>query len=136
VVAVGNDRQFKKLCEVTGQSELASDPRFKLNSERVKNRDVLIALLKSSFMTKTSIEWLSMLEDAGIPCGPINALDKVFSMPQLKAREMLVPMEHSEIRDLRLVGSPLKFSETPVDYKFPPPRLGEHTEEVLKELFG
>jgi crotonobetainyl-CoA:carnitine CoA-transferase CaiB-like acyl-CoA transferase len=77
-----------------------------------------------------------MLENAGIPCGPINTLDKMFSMPQVKEREMLIQMEHSEISDLRLVGSPLKLDETPVMYKLSPPRLGEHTEEVLRELFG
>ena len=135
VVAVGNDRQFEKLCEVIGQSELVSDERFHLNSGRVKNREELISILKPIFLTRTAGEWLSVLENAGIPCGPINTLDKVFSTPQVEAREMLVPMEHAEIGDLRLVGSPLKFSDTSVDYRIPPPRLGEHTEEILKELF-
>ena len=77
-----------------------------------------------------------MLEAAAIPCGPINTLDKVFSMPQVEAREMLVHMEHPEIGDLNLVGLPLKFSETPVKYQLPPPRLGEHTEDILKELLA
>jgi formyl-CoA transferase len=135
VVAVGNDRQFEKLCKVVGKWELVSDARFQLNSERVKHRDELISILKPIFLTKTSHEWLVMLEAEGIPCGPINTLDKLFSMPQVEAREMLVHMEHTGIGDLRLVGSPLKFSDTPVEYKLPPPRLGEHTEEVLKELF-
>ncbi|HSL47398.1 MAG TPA: CoA transferase [Anaerolineales bacterium] len=136
VVAVGNDRQFEKLCEVIANSELVSDPRFSLNSERVKYRDDLISILTPIFLMKSSSEWLSMLENAGIPCGPINMLDKVFSLPQVEARDMLIHMEHEEIGDLRLVGSPLKFSETPVEYKLPPPRLGEHTEQILKELFG
>jgi crotonobetainyl-CoA:carnitine CoA-transferase CaiB-like acyl-CoA transferase len=143
VVAVGNDRQFERLCEVIGSTgmlrdkwELVSDERFSLNSERVKNREELISILKPIFLTRTASEWLSVLEEAEIPCGPINALDKVFSMPQVEAREMLIHMEHAEIGKLRLVGSPLKFSETLVDYKLPPPRLGEHTEDILKELFG
>ena len=143
VVAVGNDRQFEKLCRVIGSTgmlrdkwELGSDPRFILNSSRIKNREELISILKPIFLTKTSSEWLSMLESAGIPCGPINTLDKVFSMPQVEARELLIPMEHAEIGDLRLVGSPLKFSDTPVEYRLPSPKLGEHTEEVLKELLG
>jgi len=143
VVAVGNDKQFEKLREVIGStgmlrdnSELVNDPRFRLNSERVKNREDLIAVLKPTFLEKTASEWLSMLEIAGIPCGPIKTLDKVFAEPQVEAREMLIHMEHSEIGDLRLVGSPLKFSDTPVDYRLPPPRLGEHTEEVLRELLG
>ena len=136
VVAVGNDRQFEKLCEVIGNLELVSDPRFRLNSSRVKNREELISILKPIFVTKMSSEWLSLLEAAGIPCGPINTLGEVFSMPQVEARSMLIHIENTAIGDLRLVGSPLKFSETPVAYRLPPPKLGEHTEEVLKELFG
>jgi len=136
VVAVGNDRQFEKLCVAIDTWELVNDPRFRLNSERVKNREELISIFTSIFLTKTSKEWISLLEAAGIPCGPIHTLDQVFSMSQVDAREMLVQMQHPEIGDLRLVGSPLSFSETPVDYKLPPPTLGEHTDEVLKELFG
>jgi crotonobetainyl-CoA:carnitine CoA-transferase CaiB-like acyl-CoA transferase len=136
VIAVGNDRQFEKLCEVIGKLELVKDARFATNSDRVKNRDELISILKAIFLTQTASEWLSMLENAGIPCGPINTLDKAFSMPQVEAREMTIHMQHEEIGDLRLVGSPLKFSDTPVDYRLPPPRLGEHTEQILKELFG
>jgi len=136
VLAVGNDQQFKRLCGVIGNLDLAHDPRFDSNAERVKNREELINLLKPAFLRKTANEWLSALEAAGIPCGPINTLDKVFSMPQVEAREMLIHMQHAEIGDLKLVGSPLKFSETPVEYKLAPPRLGEHTEEVLKKLLG
>src|SRR6266545_5886012 len=136
IVAVGNDKQFEKLCEVIGTLELGSDARFALNSERVKNRDDLLSILKSIFLTRTVGEWLTVLEAASIPCGPINTLDKVFAMPQVRAREMLIEMDHSTIGKLPLVGSPLKFSATPVDYKLPPPRLGEHTEQILKELFG
>jgi len=135
VVAVGNDKQFERLCRVIGKWELADDARFSLNSERVENRDELIAILKPIFLRRTSGEWLSALESVGIPCGPINTLDKVFAEPQVEAREMLIEMDHPIIGKLSLVGSPLKFSETPVGYKLPPPRLGEHTEEVLKELF-
>ena len=135
VVAVGNDRQFEKLCGVIGKWELVNDPRFSLNSERVQHRDELISILKSIFLTKASSEWLVLLENAGIPCGPINTLAQIFSMPQVEVREMLIHIEHEEIGDLRLVGSPLKFSETPVNYKLPPPRLGGHTDEVLRELF-
>ena len=134
VLAVGNDRQFEKLCEVIGKWELVNNPRFRLNSERVKHRNELISILKPIFLTKATSEWLAMLEAEDIPCGPINTLDKVFSLPQVEAREMLVHMEHSEIGDLRLIGSPLKFSDTPVGYRLPPPKLGEHTEEILKEL--
>jgi len=136
VLAVGNDKQFARLCEVIGKLELVDDTRFGLNSQRVKNRDELIAILKPIFATRSASEWLTALEAAEIPCGPINTFDQVFAGPQVQAREMLIEMEHPTIGKLPLVGSPLKFSETQVDYKLPPPRLGEHTEEVLKELLG
>jgi crotonobetainyl-CoA:carnitine CoA-transferase CaiB-like acyl-CoA transferase len=135
VLAVGNDKQFEKLCRAMAVPELAGDTRFRTNADRVKNREDLIGILKPIFRTRTSAEWLSALEEAGIPCGPINTLDQVFAMPQVETREMLIQMKHSEVGDLRLVGSPLKFSETPVDYKLAPPRLGEHTDEVIMELF-
>lgn len=136
VIGVGNDKQFEKFCEVIGKLELARDLRFHLNSNRVKNREELINLLQPIFLKKTAGEWLALLETEGIPCGPMNTLDKVFAIPQVEAREMLIEMDHATIGKLSLVGSPLKFSETPVDYKFPPPRLGEHTEQILKELVG
>jgi formyl-CoA transferase len=135
VVAVGNDRQFAKMCEVIGKWELVSETRFSTNSARVQNRDALIAILKPVFLTKTVNEWLALIGDE-FPCGPINNLEQVFSMPQVEAREMLVHIQHSTIGELPLVGSPLKFSDTPVEYKLPPPRLGEHTESVLNELLG
>ena len=136
VIAVGNDRQFERLCELIGKQEIAQDSRFQLNAERVRNREDLIASLKPILLKKTAKEWLSLLETAGIPCGPINTLDEVFTMPQVEARDMLIRMEHAAIGDLTLVGSPLKFTQTPVGYKLPPPGLGEHTEEILKELFS
>ncbi|MBK9928141.1 MAG: CoA transferase [Anaerolineales bacterium] len=135
VIAVGNDKQFAKMCDVIGKDELVSDARFATNSARVQNRDELILLLKPIFATKTVNEWLSLIRDE-FPCGAINNLEQAFSTPQVETREMLVHMEHPTIGDLSLVGSPLKFSDTPVEYKSPPPRLGEHTEDVLRELFG
>src|SRR5690349_5134863 len=105
VVAVGNDKQFEKLCGIIGKWDLASDARFGLNSERVKNRDALIEILNPTFLQRTTDEWLSALEIAGIPCGPINMLDEVFSMPHVEAREIFIHMQHPEIGDLRLVGS-------------------------------
>jgi formyl-CoA transferase len=135
VIAVGNDRQFAKTCEVIGKSELARDLRFTENAGRVEHREALIAYLKPVFLTRTAVDWLSALETAGIPCGPINTLDRAFAEPQVGAREMLIMMEHPVIGQLPLVGSPLKFSDTPVEYKLPPPRLGEHTDEILKEFY-
>jgi len=136
VVAVGNDKQFERLCDVIGNRQLVSDTRFVTNASRVEYRDELITFLKPIFLEKTAGEWLSLLEAAGIPCGPINTLDQVFAEPQVEAREMLIEIDHPTIGKLPLVGSPLKFSETSLAYKLPPPRLGEHTEEILKELFG
>ena len=136
VLAVGNDRQFEKLGTVIENPELVSEERFVTNSGRVEHREELISALKQIFLTRTANEWLARLDAEGIPCGPINTLDNVFSMPQVEARDMLVPMEHAGIGDLKLVGSPLKFGETPVGYRLPPPTLGEHTQEVLRELFG
>jgi crotonobetainyl-CoA:carnitine CoA-transferase CaiB-like acyl-CoA transferase len=133
VIAVGNDKQFAKMCEVIGKVELVNDVRFATNSARVENRDELISLLKPVFATKTVNEWLSLIGDE-FPCGAINNLEQTFSMPQVDEREMLVHMQHPTVGDLQLVGSPLKFSDTPVEYKLPPPRLGEHTEDVLREL--
>ena len=133
-IAVGNDRQFGRLCEVIGRLDLANDERFAKNSARVQNREELIGLLKSIFLMRPVSEWLSALDEAEIPCGPINTFEQVFSMPQVQEREMLVKMDHPTIGELPLVGSPLKFSDTPVQYRLPPPLMGEHTEEVLREL--
>jgi len=135
VVAVGNDAQFATMCKLIGENELVKDPRFATNSARVQNRNTLISILKPVFLTKTVNEWLSLIGDE-FPCGPINNLEQTFSMSQVESREMLIHMEHPTIGELPLVGSPLKFRDTPVEYKLTPPRLGEHTEEVLKELLG
>jgi crotonobetainyl-CoA:carnitine CoA-transferase CaiB-like acyl-CoA transferase len=135
-LAVGNDRQFARLCELIGQPGWASDERFGTNAARVTHRDELISLLKPIFAMKSVAEWLSALETAGIPCGPINTFKEVFSEPQVAAREMLVKMEHPTIGELPLVGSPLIFSQTPVEYRRPPPQLGQHTEEILREVLG
>ncbi len=133
-IAVGNDRQFARLCGVIGYSELEIDPRFLKNSDRVENREILIPLLVSIFKTASVSEWLKKLDEAEIPCGAINNFEQVFSMPNVKEREMLVTMNHPTIGELPLVGSPLKMSDTPVEYRLPPPLMGQHTEEVLKEL--
>ena len=132
-LAVGNDKQFSGLCTLINQPDWASDKLFATNPDRVANRDKLISLLKPIFVLRTVDEWLSVLEQAEIPCGPINSLDKTFAEPQVAAREMLITMEHPTIGNLPLVGSPLKFSDTPVEYRFPPPLQGEHDDEILRE---
>ena len=135
-IAVGNDRQFVRLCELLGKPELAANEKFATNSTRVQNREEIIALLASIFKMASVAEWLEKLDKAEIPCGPINNFEQVFSMPQVKEREMLVQMEHPTIGALPLVGSPLKMSATPVDYRFPPPLMGEHTEDILRDVLG
>ncbi|MFN8383770.1 MAG: CoA transferase [Anaerolineales bacterium] len=133
-IAVGNDRQFVRLCELLGKPELAGDEKFDTNSVRVQNREEIISLLASIFKTDSVSEWLRKLDEAEIPCGPINNFEQVFSMSQVKEREMLVQMQHPTIGTLPLVGSPLKMSATPVEYRLPPPLMGQHTEEILREL--
>jgi crotonobetainyl-CoA:carnitine CoA-transferase CaiB-like acyl-CoA transferase len=133
-IAVGNDRQFARMCGVIGNLELEIDPRFSRNSDRVENREILISLLASIFKTATVSEWLTKLDEAEIPCGAIQNFEQVFSMPNVAEREMLVNMKHPTIGELPLVGSPLKLSDTPVEYRLHPPLMGEHTEEVMKEL--
>ncbi len=135
VVAVGNDRQFESFCEVIGKPELSADERFSTNSARVQNREVLIPILKPMFLEKTVSDWLSLIGDQ-FPCGPINNLEQVFSMPKVKKREMLVEMQHPTIGALPLVGSPLKMGGTPVSYRLPPPLIGEHTQEILTNVLG
>ena len=136
VLAVGNDKQFARLCDVIQKPDLANDPRFMSNASRVENRIELINLLQPIFLTRTVGEWLGKIEQAEIPCGPINTLDRTFSMPQVQAREMLIEMDHPTIGKLPLVGSPLKLSDTKVEYRIPPPRLGEHTDEILESMLG
>ncbi|GAB4545904.1 MAG: CaiB/BaiF CoA-transferase family protein [Anaerolineales bacterium] len=133
VIAVGNDKQFEALCAEIGQPQWAQDPRFASNAARVENRAALIDLLKPIFETKTAGEWLARLEDK-FPCGAINHLEQTFAMPNVKEREMLIQMEHPTIENLTLVGSPLKMSATPVQYQLPPPLMGQHTDEILREL--
>ena len=133
-IAVGNDKQFVRLCEMLGKPEIAADEKFAMNSGRVQNRAEIISLLSSIFKKASVSEWLTRLDEAEIPCGPIQNFEQVFSMPTVKEREMLVKMNHPTIGEIPLVGSPLKMSDTPVEYRLHPPLMGEHTDEVLREL--
>jgi crotonobetainyl-CoA:carnitine CoA-transferase CaiB-like acyl-CoA transferase len=133
ILAVGNDGQFARYCEVAGCPELAHDPRFARNADRVRHRDVLVPMLAGIMRRRRRADWLSALEAATVPCGPINDLSEVFADPQVTARGMTVTMAHPLAEEVRLVASPMKFSATPVQYRRPPPLLGEHTDEVLRE---
>ncbi len=134
VVAIGNDTQFVRFCEVIGMPEVPLDPRFENNVERVRNRDKLVPLLAEAMARRGSREWLEVLEAAGLPCGPINTLEQVFSHPQVAARDMKIEMAHPLSGTVTLVGSPLKLSASPVAYRLAPPLLGEHTDGILGEL--
>jgi len=135
-LGVGSDRQWQKLCQVIGRPELAQDSRFATNPKRVENREELIPLLQEIFRERKVEEWLGLLIEAGIPCAPVNSIDQVFADPQVQARGMVVEVPHPTADKVRLVGSPLKLSRTPVEIRCPPPLLGEHTEEVLTGFLG
>jgi crotonobetainyl-CoA:carnitine CoA-transferase CaiB-like acyl-CoA transferase len=135
IVAVGNDGQFAKLCDVAGCPELATDSRYARNADRVRNRETLVPTLARILRMRTKLDWLSALEAAKVPCGPINDLAEVFADPQVEAREMAVAVPHPMSDDLRLVASPMKLSATPPGVRRAPPLLGQHTDEVL-EAFG
>ena len=134
IVAVGNDGQFKRYCEVLGLGQLAEHPDYKSNQLRVKNRQPLVAILQSQMLSKTRDEWLTLFEQAQVPAGPINNIDEVFNDPQILARDMCVKVPHPLNSDLTLPGNPIKLSRTPVQYDLPPPLLGEHDEEVFEQF--
>jgi len=135
-VGVGNDRQWQALCALVGWDDLAADNRFATNPQRVEHRDILVPILQERFGARTSEEWLDGLLQAGIPCAPINYIDQVFSDPQVLARDMLVELPHPTAGTVKLAGSPLKLSRTPVRLVEPPPTLGQHTEDVLSKHLG
>lgn len=126
IVAVGNDGQFQRYCEVIGAPELAADPRFLTNRDRVHNRDALVPLLQAKMLERDKDEWIALLEAANVPAGPINSVAEVFAEPQIQARGMQVNVPHPLNPDLQLVGNPIKLSRTPVEYRSAPPLLGEH----------
>jgi len=138
IVAIGNDSQFSRFCELAGRPDLSTDSEFGTNDARVRNREALLPILIKIFAARSSDEWLSGLEAQKIGCGPINNLQQVFDDPHVEAREMVITMDHplSGNAGAQLIGSPMRFTETPVTYRHPPPLIGQHTEEVLREKLG
>jgi formyl-CoA transferase len=136
VIAVGNDTQWRRFCEAIGRRDLLDDQRFATNAERVTQRDTLCPLLQEILFTRASAEWLSLLEMADVPSGPVNTVDQALSMPQVEAREMVQEVAHPTLGPLRMVASPLKLEGTPPTIRRHPPLLGEHTQEVLDEVLG
>jgi len=126
IIAVGNDQQFTRLLGVLGLAGLKDDARFATNAQRVAHRELLIPMLQTVLSGRDKAHWLSELEAAGVPAGPINRIDEVFADPQLLARDMVINLPHPDNSELRLVGNPIKLSRTPVVYHKAPPRLDEH----------
>jgi crotonobetainyl-CoA:carnitine CoA-transferase CaiB-like acyl-CoA transferase len=137
IVAVGNDAQFRRFCAFAGKPELAEDRDFATNRQRVRNRATLASIIERIVREHPVRHWLEGLEAVNVPCGPVNSLDQVFADPQVVYRNMEISMKHPLADgDARLIGNPIKFSETPVTYRQPPPLLGEHTDAVREEVLG
>lgn len=134
VVAVGNDGQFRRFVEVLGAPELANNPHYSSNENRVQHRDNLVPILQSKMLNKTKEEWLALFEAAQVPAGPINSIADVFASDQADARGLCIELNHALNPSLKLPGSPIKLSRTPVRYRSAPPLLGEHTDEVLAAI--
>jgi crotonobetainyl-CoA:carnitine CoA-transferase CaiB-like acyl-CoA transferase len=133
VLAVGNDAQYLKLCEVLGEPAMGSDPRYQTNANRVRHRDTLLPWISAQFRTNTRAHWVSRLEAAGVPCGPINNIAEVLDDEQLRHRQMQIGLPHPLAGTVQLLASPLRFSSAPLRHERHPPLLGEHTDEVLRE---
>jgi len=136
ILAVGNDGQFKRFCEVAQCPELADEPRFRTNSQRIIHRAELIPLIAEIMRTRSKQEWIEALEAATVPCGPINNMKEVFEDPQVKHRALRVDMSHPLGGTAPVVASPMRLSETPVEYRIAPPTLGQHNDEIYCGLLG
>jgi len=133
IIAVGNDSQFRQFVTAGGQEQLADDALYSKNPQRVLNREQLIPLLETMTRRKTKAQWLGLLEEAGVPCGPINNIKEVFENEQVKARGLQFDMPHPTTGSMKLVASPMRMSKTPVEINLAPPTLGQHTEEILHD---
>ncbi|HDY98559.1 MAG TPA: CoA transferase [Pseudomonas sabulinigri] len=136
ILTVGNDGQFRRFCEVAGHAEWADDARFASNAQRVAHRAELVPLIRQATVFRTTAEWIIALEQAGVPCGPINDLAQVFDDAQIKARGVQISLPHALSGEVKLVANPIRLSRTPVEYRSAPPLLGEHNAEVLGDWLG
>lgn len=134
IIACGNDGQFDALCQSIGLADLSQDPRFQRNSGRVEHRDILTQLLQRHFMQHEAQYWVELIDAVGVPVGMINNLAQALEEEQVQAREMLIKMPHRLRDDYQSIGSPIKLSKTPVEYKKAPPCLGEDTDQILAEF--
>lgn len=133
LLAVGNDSQFKKCCDVLGCSDFGINEKFATNALRVKHRETLIPLLEPFFLKQKLDYWLEALSAVHVPCGPINSIDRVFENPQVKHRKMAFELDHPTAGKVPQVGNPVRFSNTPINYHDAPPTLGQHTDEILNQ---
>lgn len=136
IIAVGNDNLWAKFARLINKENLIDDARFRNNLERTKNQKILKNILESVFAEKTVFEWRKILDDAGIPCAPINTIDKVVTDPQIIERKMIVEINDPSVGQLKFAGVPIKLSDTPGDNKSLAPMLGQDTEDILKEMIG
>ena len=134
IIAIGNDTLWAKFCEHVDQKNLISDPRFRTNVERTANHSELFPILSEIMRQRTTDEWIDALENIGVPCGPINTIDKVVNHPQVQARNMITQVIHQMTGAVEVPGLPIKLSDTPGDVDIPAPNLGEHTIEVLTDV--
>ncbi len=136
VIGVASEGIWRRFCQAIGRAELADDLRFEKNSNRVENRSSLIGFLGEIFLGRSTGVWLQLLNEAEVPCAPVQTVDQVFKAPQVLHREMLVEVDHPTAGTVRMAGIPVKFSLTPASIRLPPPLLGQHNEEVLASWLG
>ena len=136
ILAIGNDGQFGRFCVAAGKPEWASDARFVTNAARLAHRAELIGLIKTLTVQRSMGDWIALLEQHAVPCGPINTVADVFADQQVQARGMQIEMRHPQAGDIPLVASPIRMSDTPVQYRHSPPQLGQHTQSVLRDQLG
>jgi len=133
-IAAGNQRLWESTCQALGTEHLTGDPRFLTNNDRARNQALLVPLLEAVLTTRPACEWIEQLNALGVPCGPLNEVDQVLQDPQVLHRDMVLELEHPRLGRLKLIGSPIKLSDTPVQLRRHPPDLGEHTAEIVAEL--
>jgi len=134
ILAVGNDSQFRSFCHVAGIGHLPDDARYATNRSRVANRETLVPQIRQAMVMKTTDDWIAILETANVPCGPINTLDRVFDNPQVKHRDTVRYLDHPTAGKVPTVANPIKFSKTPIAGETAPPMLGQHSDEILRNV--
>ena len=136
ILAIGNDGQFARFCDAVGRPDWVADPRFATNPARVAHRAELAPLLRGLTVQRDTRDWMALLEQHAVPCGPIHTVADVFEDAQVRARGMPITMQHPQAGDVPLVASPVRLSDTPVTYRHAPPQLGQHTDAVLRDVLG